>query len=117
MFTFSTPFQRSLHISLSTRVAEELKHKHKHKIQSHIRYILIHNIYYGKDNLNFFISRGIIIVLKCERHWAVYDENIFMLIVNCYLGMQENLIHDDQKLILLASLSDSLEYLADSVER
>ncbi|PWZ14386.1 Exocyst complex component SEC8 [Zea mays] len=29
---------------------------------------------------------------------------------------QENLIHDDQKLILLASLSDSLEYLADSVE-
>jgi hypothetical protein len=33
------------------------------------------------------------------------------------LDMQENLIHDDQKLILLASLSDSLEYLADSVER
>ncbi|KAG8047011.1 hypothetical protein GUJ93_ZPchr0008g12671 [Zizania palustris] len=30
---------------------------------------------------------------------------------------QENLIHDDQKLILLASLSDSLEYLAESVER
>ncbi|XP_020090162.1 exocyst complex component SEC8 isoform X1 [Ananas comosus] len=30
---------------------------------------------------------------------------------------QENLIHDDQKLILLASLSDSLEYLADSIER
>ncbi|THU62749.1 hypothetical protein C4D60_Mb01t08410 [Musa balbisiana] len=30
---------------------------------------------------------------------------------------QENLIHDDHKLILLASLSDSLEYLADSVER
>ncbi|KAE9589875.1 hypothetical protein Lalb_Chr21g0313551 [Lupinus albus] len=30
---------------------------------------------------------------------------------------QENLIHDDNKLILLASLSDSLEYLADSIER
>ncbi|XP_073010385.1 exocyst complex component SEC8 [Typha latifolia] len=30
---------------------------------------------------------------------------------------QDNLIHDDQKLILLASLSDSLEYLADSIER
>lgn len=30
---------------------------------------------------------------------------------------QENLIHDDIKVILLASLSDSLEYLADSVER
>ncbi|WOL03416.1 exocyst complex component SEC8 [Canna indica] len=30
---------------------------------------------------------------------------------------QENLIRDDHKLILLASLSDSLEYLADSVER
>jgi hypothetical protein len=31
--------------------------------------------------------------------------------------LQENLIHDDQKLVLLASLSDSLEYLADSIER
>ncbi|KAJ6795668.1 exocyst complex component SEC8 isoform X1 [Iris pallida] len=30
---------------------------------------------------------------------------------------QENLIRDDHKLILLASLSDSLEYLADSIER
>ncbi|KAG4997995.1 hypothetical protein JHK85_029434 [Glycine max] len=30
---------------------------------------------------------------------------------------QENLIHDDNKLILLASLSDSLEYVADSIER
>ncbi|PNY12065.1 SEC8 exocyst complex component specific domain protein, partial [Trifolium pratense] len=29
----------------------------------------------------------------------------------------ENLIHDDNKLILLASLSDSLEYVADSIER
>lgn len=31
--------------------------------------------------------------------------------------MQENLIRDDNKLILLASLSDSLEYVADSIER
>lgn len=30
---------------------------------------------------------------------------------------QENLIHDENKLILLASLSDSLEYVADSIER
>lgn len=30
---------------------------------------------------------------------------------------QENLIRDDNKLILLASLSDSLQYLADSIER
>ncbi|KAM0954430.1 putative Sec8 exocyst complex component specific domain, exocyst complex component Sec8/EXOC4 [Dioscorea sansibarensis] len=30
---------------------------------------------------------------------------------------QENLIRDDTKLILLASLSDSLEYLADSIDR
>ncbi|XAR52331.1 hypothetical protein NMG60_11020331 [Bertholletia excelsa] len=30
---------------------------------------------------------------------------------------QENLIRDDNKLILLASLSDSLEYLANSIER
>jgi hypothetical protein len=33
----------------------------------------------------------------------------------CHL--QENLIRDDNKLILLASLSDSLEYVADSIER
>lgn len=31
--------------------------------------------------------------------------------------MQEYLIRDDNKLILLASLSDSLEYVADSIER
>ncbi|XP_021755165.1 exocyst complex component SEC8-like [Chenopodium quinoa] len=30
---------------------------------------------------------------------------------------QENLIRDDNKLILLASVSDSLEYVADSIER
>lgn len=30
---------------------------------------------------------------------------------------QENLIRDDHKLILLSSLSDSLEYVADSIER
>lgn len=33
------------------------------------------------------------------------------------LHVQENLIRDDGKLILLASLSDSLEYVADSIER
>ncbi|KAJ6432899.1 hypothetical protein OIU84_020021 [Salix udensis] len=31
--------------------------------------------------------------------------------------LHENLIRDDNKLILLASLSDSLEYVADSIER
>ncbi|CAA7402096.1 unnamed protein product [Spirodela intermedia] len=40
---------------------------------------------------------------------------------NLLLGLrpikQENLIHDDHKLILLASLSDSLEYVVDSIER
>uniref|UniRef100_A0A453RTN2 Exocyst complex component Sec8 n=1 Tax=Aegilops tauschii subsp. strangulata TaxID=200361 RepID=A0A453RTN2_AEGTS len=40
-----------------------------------------------------------------------------LLLDMCPIKQQENLIHDDQKLILLASLSDSLEYLADSVER
>lgn len=30
---------------------------------------------------------------------------------------QENLIRDDQKLVLLAALSDSLEYVADSIEK
>jgi len=44
----------------------------------------------------------------------------YLLCFSCDLIVffpQENLIHDDNKLILLASLSDSLEYVADSVER
>ncbi|RXI07512.1 hypothetical protein DVH24_005285 [Malus domestica] len=32
-------------------------------------------------------------------------------------NLEDNLIRDDNKLILLASLSDSLEYVADSIER
>ncbi|XP_019426689.1 PREDICTED: exocyst complex component SEC8-like isoform X1 [Lupinus angustifolius] len=39
------------------------------------------------------------------------------LLLNLRPIKQENLIHDDNKLILLGSLSDSLEYLADSIER
>ncbi|KAK7279611.1 hypothetical protein RJT34_24666 [Clitoria ternatea] len=39
------------------------------------------------------------------------------LLLNLRPIKQENLIHDDSKLILLASLSDSLEYVADSIER
>ncbi|XP_020575314.1 exocyst complex component SEC8 [Phalaenopsis equestris] len=39
------------------------------------------------------------------------------LLLNLRPIKQENLIHDDNKVILLASLTDSLEFLADSVER
>ncbi|KAF7147874.1 hypothetical protein RHSIM_Rhsim03G0115800 [Rhododendron simsii] len=39
------------------------------------------------------------------------------LLMNLRPIKQENLIRDDNKLILLASLSDSLEYVADSIER
>ncbi|ESW15746.1 hypothetical protein PHAVU_007G098800 [Phaseolus vulgaris] len=39
------------------------------------------------------------------------------LLLNLRPIKQENLIHDDNKLILLVSLSDSLEYVADSIER
>lgn len=39
------------------------------------------------------------------------------LLLNLRPIKQEHLIRDDHKLILLASLSDSLEYLADSIER
>ncbi|KAL5566262.1 hypothetical protein UlMin_029426 [Ulmus minor] len=39
------------------------------------------------------------------------------LLLNLRPIKQENLIRDDNKLILLASLSDSLEYVADSIER
>lgn len=38
------------------------------------------------------------------------------LLLNLRPIKQENLIRDDNKLILLASLSDSLEYVADSIE-
>ncbi|CAL5343330.1 unnamed protein product [Camellia sinensis] len=39
------------------------------------------------------------------------------LLLNLRPIRQDNLIRDDNKLILLASLSDSLEYVADSIER
>lgn len=39
------------------------------------------------------------------------------LLLSCRPIKQDNLIHDDSKLILLASLSDSLEYVAESIER
>lgn len=39
------------------------------------------------------------------------------ILLNLRLIKQENLIREDNKLILLASLSDSLEYVADSIER
>ncbi|CAL0316828.1 unnamed protein product [Lupinus luteus] len=39
------------------------------------------------------------------------------LLLNLRPIKQEYLIHDDNKLILLASLTDSLEYVADSIER
>lgn len=39
------------------------------------------------------------------------------LLLNLRPIKQEHLIRDDNKLILLASLSDSLEYVADSIER
>ncbi|KAM7272656.1 hypothetical protein ACFE04_027319 [Oxalis oulophora] len=39
------------------------------------------------------------------------------LLLNLRPIKQENLIRDENKLILLASLSDSLEYIADSIER
>ncbi|XP_050387688.1 exocyst complex component SEC8 [Argentina anserina] len=39
------------------------------------------------------------------------------LLLNLRPIKQDNLIHDDNKLILLASLSDSLEYVAESIER
>ncbi|XP_057979203.1 exocyst complex component SEC8 [Malania oleifera] len=39
------------------------------------------------------------------------------LLLNLQPFKQDNLIRDDNKLILLASLSDSLEYVADSIER
>jgi exocyst complex component 4 len=42
---------------------------------------------------------------------------LYIDISSLFSLVQENLIRDDNKIILLASLSDSLEYVADSIER
>ncbi|WOH02455.1 hypothetical protein DCAR_0521844 [Daucus carota subsp. sativus] len=46
-----------------------------------------------------------------------FETEMSDLLLNLRPIKQENLIRDDNKLILLASLSDSLEYVADSIER
>lgn len=48
---------------------------------------------------------------------ALSNKDLRWDIVRILSFLQENLIRDDNKLILLASLSDSLEYVADSIER
>ncbi|CAL1374214.1 unnamed protein product [Linum trigynum] len=45
------------------------------------------------------------------------ESELSSLLLNLRPIRQDNLIRDDNKLILLASLSDSLEYVADSIER
>ncbi|KAF5742559.1 exocyst complex component SEC8 [Tripterygium wilfordii] len=45
------------------------------------------------------------------------ESELSELFLNLRPIKQENLIREDNKLILLASLSDSLEYVADSIER
>ncbi|XP_019196795.1 PREDICTED: exocyst complex component SEC8-like [Ipomoea nil] len=46
-----------------------------------------------------------------------YEKEISDLLLNLRPIKRENLIRDDNKLVLLASLSDSLEFVADSIER
>lgn len=48
---------------------------------------------------------------------AEIESELSELLLNLRPIKQENLIRDDNKLVLLASLSDSLEYVADSIER
>ncbi|KAL8145847.1 hypothetical protein AgCh_003846 [Apium graveolens] len=48
---------------------------------------------------------------------AEFEMEMSNLLLNLRPIKQENLIRDDNKLILLASLSDSLEYVADTIER
>lgn len=48
---------------------------------------------------------------------AEFEMEMSDLLLNLRPIKQENLIRDDNKLILLASLSDSLEYVADTIER
>ncbi|TYH00077.1 hypothetical protein ES288_A10G246000v1 [Gossypium darwinii] len=45
------------------------------------------------------------------------ESELSVLLLNLRPIRQENLIRDNHKIVLLASLSDSLEYVADSIER
>jgi len=59
--------------------------------------------------------------LSVQTHKDTESLEIEMEMDNLLLSLrpikQENLIRDDQKLVLLAALSDSLEYVADSIEK
>lgn len=55
--------------------------------------------------------------LPTDAETVEVESELCDLLLNLRPIKQENLIRDDNKLILLASLSDSLEYVADSMER
>ncbi|KAK3015767.1 hypothetical protein RJ639_007495 [Escallonia herrerae] len=63
---------------------------------------------FGQPNINTNASDAESVEIEME---------ISDLLLNLLPIKQENLIRDDNKLVLLASLSDSMEYVADSIER
>ncbi|XP_048327516.2 exocyst complex component SEC8 isoform X2 [Ziziphus jujuba] len=63
---------------------------------------------FGQSNIDNYIN---------DVETSEVEQELSDLLLNLRPIKQENLIRDDNKLILLASLSDSLEYIADSIER
>ncbi|XP_031492110.1 exocyst complex component SEC8 isoform X2 [Nymphaea colorata] len=62
-------------------------------------------------------GQGILEQYGSDAETVELEMELSNLLLNLLPIKQENLIRDDHKFILLASLSDSLEYLADSIER
>ncbi|XP_048327515.2 exocyst complex component SEC8 isoform X1 [Ziziphus jujuba] len=62
---------------------------------------------FGQSNIDNYIN---------DVETSEVEQELSDLLLNLRPIKQENLIRDDNKLILLASLSDSLEYIADSIE-
>ncbi|CAN6477582.1 unnamed protein product [Victoria cruziana] len=62
-------------------------------------------------------GQGILEQCGSDAETVELEMELSNLLLNLLPIKQENLIRDDHKFILLASLSDSLEYLADSIER
>ncbi|KAL2555543.1 Exocyst complex component SEC8 [Forsythia ovata] len=63
------------------------------------------------------LDQGIRETIASDAETIEVEMELSDILLNLRPIKQENLIRDDNKLILLASLSDSLEYVAESIER
>ncbi|KAH7547857.1 hypothetical protein JRO89_XS14G0027900 [Xanthoceras sorbifolium] len=85
--------------------------------QSNIQNITAETVEVEAELSELLLSLPPIRQTEFEVHWLAVKFVFTALIAFTVSLMQENLIRDDNKLVLLASLSDSLEYVADSIER